>query len=259
MHKPALTSLAFLLVLTWQPVFACKCAASASVCNAVAASDVIFIGAVESVEPRSLYDPTKRRLWELTQEEIKGAEGWRTRFKVKETFRGAPVSSVEVWSELSDCGFAFQIGETYLVYASRNETEHRLETSVCSRTCRLSDAGADLAYLFFLKHGGAESGRLTGFVTSDRLDVDTARFWDFIHHPARNILLEIEFDKSVRYTSADQQGRFTFDGLPAGDYRISAFRGSYPEQGSMAAAPRTVHLKPNGCVNEVILVQPGSH
>jgi len=307
MHKPVLTSLAFLMVLTGRPVYGCKCAGRASVCGAVQTSDAVFIGTAESVEPRSLdpYDPATRRLWKHTQEEVerltgdKSAAGLaklkeayllmlpgllepyrsrlehaatseqletifhglvengrRTRFIVEETFRGGTKSSIEVWSDFSDCGFAFQIGETYLVYANLNEAAHRLETGACSRTSRLSDAGADLAYLFLLERGGADSGRLAGFVTSDESDIMTARFWDFIHNPVRGTFVEIEFAKGFRYTFTDQQGRFSFDGLAAGDYNISTFHSDYPEPSSLAGAPKVVHLKPNGCATEVILARP---
>ena len=92
--------------------------------------------------------------------------GRRAHFKVKEVFRGPKGDSIEVWSDFSDCGFHFQTGETYLVYADRDNDKARFETSACSLTKRLSDAGDDLAYLFFFQSGGAESARLNGIVTS---------------------------------------------------------------------------------------------
>lgn len=45
-----------------------------------------------------------------------------------------------------DCGFAFQVGADYVVYAYRN-SEGRLETGICSRTRLLSQAAEDVEYI----------------------------------------------------------------------------------------------------------------
>ena len=44
--------------------------------------------------------------------------GLGAHFKVRDTFRGPKKARVTVWSEISSCGIQFQVGETYLVYAS---------------------------------------------------------------------------------------------------------------------------------------------
>lgn len=46
-----------------------------------------------------------------------------------------------------DCGFDFEQGETYLVYAGQSAVTGRLETGICTRTALISEAEADLAYL----------------------------------------------------------------------------------------------------------------
>jgi len=80
-------------------------------------------------------------------------QGTRTSFRVRTVFRRpkddaeeAPMTSLVVWTG-ADCGIDFQQGEVYLVYADDDEETGRLGTSICYRTKRLSDAGADLAYL----------------------------------------------------------------------------------------------------------------
>src|ERR1700722_1658784 len=57
----------------------------------------------------------------------------------------------DVWTTSGDCAYDFQIGETYLVYANEEEGSDYFFTSSCMRTRRLSDAGEDLAYLYFYK------------------------------------------------------------------------------------------------------------
>ena len=54
--------------------------------------------------------------------------------------------SFDVWTSSGACGFDFQVGETYLVYA--DEGSNLFFTSSCTRTNRLSDAGPDLSYFF---------------------------------------------------------------------------------------------------------------
>jgi hypothetical protein len=70
-------------------------------------------------------------------------------------------------STSGDCGYDFQLGETYLVYADDEEGENYFLTSSCMRTKRLPEAGEDLAYLYFYKNQPEESSRIEGFATSD--------------------------------------------------------------------------------------------
>src|SRR6185295_14103296 len=103
--------------------------------------------------------------------------GKRIRFKVRTVFRGKEEETLEVWTPFGDCGFNFQVGETYLVYADDDEESDVMTTGVCTRTRRLSDAGDDVAYLFFYHNYGGEGARLEGFVTSDaryQLDLNAA-------------------------------------------------------------------------------------
>jgi len=45
-----------------------------------------------------------------------------------------------------DCGYRFEVGESYLVYAYGSD-ENRLGTNICQRTKKLSDAREDLRIL----------------------------------------------------------------------------------------------------------------
>ena len=44
-------------------------------------------------------------------------DGKKVKFRVGEAFRGTNTETVEVWTDVSDCGVSFQKGEFYLVYA----------------------------------------------------------------------------------------------------------------------------------------------
>src|ERR1700722_14153378 len=100
--------------------------------------------------------------------------GMRVHLRVKTLYKqddddrkGSP-DFLDVWTTAGDCGYDFQIGETYLVFANDEEGADYYFTSSCMRTKRLSDAGEDLAYLYFYKNQSEASSRLEGFVTSDR-------------------------------------------------------------------------------------------
>src|SRR5437868_10960043 len=92
-----------------------------------------------------LDEPFKSKLARVrTHEEFVGVvgalaeEGKRIKFQVKEVFRGDKQDTLDVWTGFGggDCGFLFQKGETYLVYAG-HDGRRRLTTDICSRTRRL--------------------------------------------------------------------------------------------------------------------------
>jgi hypothetical protein len=278
-----------LVSLLWIPTTlpACQCLLTLSACNEVALADRVFIGTVESVEPSFLnrWNPSKSSSLPLSQQ-LAGmdlpdyykrrlaaaktsddiarlfdsivAQGRRVRFKVKTTFRGE--ESVEVWTDSGDCGYDFQVGETYLVYADEDEESGRINTSVCYRNRRLSDAGDDLAYLFFYRNGGDESARLEGFVTADEFyqrDLDSAHDPEKVKLPAPGVILELQSGQSRHYTQSDRDGRFVFDGLAGGEYSVSVFDAGYPEQVKLLAGPARVQVEKKGCASQMLLVPKG--
>jgi len=268
------------------PLPACQCLLTLSACHEAAVADRVFIGTVESVQPSFLnrWNPSKSSSLPLSQQ-LAGmdlpeyykrrlaaaktsddiarlfysivAQGRRVRFQVKTAFRGEREESVEVWTDSGDCGYDFQEGETYLVYADEDEETDRINTSVCYRNRRLSDAGDDLAYLFFYRNGGDESARLEGFVTSDEFyqrDLDRAHDPEKIKSPAPGVVLELNSGQGRRYTQSGRDGRFVFDGLAGGEYRVSVFDAGYPEQVKLLAGPARVQVEKKGCASQILLV-----
>ena len=149
------------------------------------------------------------------------------------------------------------MGETYLVYADEDEETDRIDTSVCYRNRRLSDAGDDLAYLFFYKNGGDESARLEGFVTANEFyqrDLDNAHDPEKVKLPAAGVILELNTGQGQRYTQPDRDGRFVFDGLAGGEYSVSVFDGEYPEVVKLLAGPARVEVEKKGCASRMLLV-----
>ena len=274
---------AWLAIPTARP--ACQCLLTLSACHEVALADRVFIGTVESVEPSFLnrWNPSKSQSLPLSQQ-LAGmdlpeyykrrlaaaktddavarlfyavvAQGRHVRFKVKTTFRGEKEESEEVWTDSGDCGYDFQVGETYLVYADEDEESGRINTSVCYRNRRLSDAGDDLAYLYFFQNGGDESARLEGFVTADQFyqrDLDRAHDPERVKLPSPGVILELNSGQSRRYAQSDRDGRFVFDGLAGGEYSVSVFDAGYPEQVRLLAGPAKVQVEKKGCASEMLL------
>jgi hypothetical protein len=192
--------------------------------------------------------------------------GKRVRFRVKTLYRNgdddvddddAP-KTMEVWTAFGDCGYHFQVGETYLVYADADEETDVITTDACSRTRRLSDAGDDLAYLYYWKNFGDEAARLEGFVTSDLLYLrqrDAAHYSDRIGAPVAGVVVQLKGADRTRYAESDERGRFVFDGLPAGAYAVSGFAAGYPAEKRAVTAPREVRVEKKGCGLEVLVAR----
>jgi hypothetical protein len=79
--------------------------------------------------------------------EVQAQDPVRVRAKVVRQFKGAAVEQVELLTarDSAMCGYAFEVGQSYLVYADHDEG--RLHVSLCSRTQRIADADEDLRVL----------------------------------------------------------------------------------------------------------------
>lgn len=69
------------------------------------------------------------------------------KFKVERSWKGFRASEITITTGRGggDCGYRFEIGERYLVYASGSEKQ--LGTNICQRTALLVDAKDDLKLL----------------------------------------------------------------------------------------------------------------
>lgn len=73
----------------------------------------------------------------------------KVRFKVERSWKNARTEELTIRTGRSiggDCGYRFEVGEHYLVYAYGSERE-MLETNICQRTRKLADAEEDLKLL----------------------------------------------------------------------------------------------------------------
>jgi len=179
--------------------------------------------------------------------------GRRVRFTVKTAYRGDEDEddTLDVWTPFDDCGYDFQTGETYLVFADGDEESGILSTSACSGNQRLSDAGGDLAYLYFFANNGDDSGRLDGFATSNELHQMDATH---AQSPVAGVTVELKSGRGSRFTETGKDGKFVFDGLAAGEYSVAAYGPGYPKTVRLLAGPQHVRVAAKGCASATLLI-----
>lgn len=70
------------------------------------------------------------------------------KLKVERVWKGSIPAEVviETGRGGGDCGYGFEVGERYLVYVS-GSNELKMQTNICQRTARLSEAASDLKIL----------------------------------------------------------------------------------------------------------------
>ena len=181
----------------------------------------------------------------------------RNEIKIVPSGEQAPedASSFEVWTSFGECGYEFQLGETYLVYAGGEEGSAEFFVDKCSRTRRITDAGDDLAYLFFFKNQPNESARLEGFATTDRLvQLEFANMPEKIASPVAGIAIELRSKGLRRFARTDANGRFVFDGLAQGNYEVSAFKDEYRFESPRLSGPLSLQVEARGCARHLFLL-----
>ena len=201
--------------------------------------------------------------------------GMHVRFQVKTLFKHedddddapskensqAAENTIEVWTAFGNCGYDFQSGETYLVYANYDEgAANSLSTDICTRTRRLSEAGDDLTYLFFYKDQPA-SAEVEGFATTDelyRMTFDRLHDPQTMKSPVSGAIIELQSAHLTRFTETGRNGRFVFDGVPEGDYKLSAYAAGYPVDPNLLAGPQAFHVQSKSCSLQVLLL-PKEH
>ena len=217
---------------------ACSCGGGGSPCLAAGMSAAVFTGTVMDIvlvpaqfSARST-TPSARRLSGQASERINMKPGFRiVRIRLAEVFSG-----VEPWQREievvtgfgdGDCGYPFQPGADYVVYAAKN-ADGRLATSTCSRTRPVAKAAEDFRY--FEARAGAS--------TASEIRVRTGS-WGVPGKSGNIIVAERE---GFRYRAlTDAVGDAIFADLPPGEYRIHA-----ESDGDLPDDPK-IQLYAKGC------------
>ena len=107
--------------------YACSCVAPPPPKEALAASDAVFTATVLAIDTTQ----TNRQV----------------RVRVESSWKGAKCGEMTIVTGLNDadCGYDFQVGTSYLIYADRNKGN--LTTGICTRTTPTAQASEDLTAL----------------------------------------------------------------------------------------------------------------
>src|SRR5262245_19840757 len=165
--------------------------------------------------------------------------------------------TIEVWTPFGECGVSFQSGETYLVYADTDEESDITSTTICHRTRRISEAGDDLAFLYFLKDSPNRSARIEAFVTRDQQQLkqrDRDHYSDRVAVPVSGAIVEVADGVLRLRAETSEFGRAVFDGLPPGQYTVTAYAAGYPAEKHVIAGPERVGIDNHGCAQDVLLL-----
>ncbi|MEO8368863.1 MAG: carboxypeptidase-like regulatory domain-containing protein [Candidatus Solibacter sp.] len=128
-----------------------------------------------------------------------------------------------------DCGFGFQVGTDYVVYAYKN-AEGRLETGICSRTRLLSQAAEDVEYIR-AKANGPSTGEIR---------VRTG-IGNISGKPGLTIAAQGSGSRYTAFTNA--AGEALFPSLQPGAYTIHA-----EQDGDLPDDPK-LQLNAKGCLD----------
>ena len=191
---------------------ACTCMAQLSPYQEFKNARAVFVGKAISSKDVSITEKIRDRTYTAYERIYE--------FSVDESLKGLKSSKVEinVGRIDSSCYQGFAVGESYLVYA-HGESEKALYSQACSRTNMLIDAAGDLHYIHELLKGVPEP-RVYGSVM--RVDESVARGNAKRRVTAiAGIKIVIEGEGKRFEVETDQQGLFSFERIPDGQYTVS--------------------------------------
>jgi hypothetical protein len=177
-------------------------------CQAYWASDAVFIGEAKDIEIAM----------EKTSDGKELRENVRVIFSVTEAFRGVSSTEIKVSTNNSECGFRFETGGLYFVYASIDRNgSGGLTTSSCTRTQEYSESSPDLIYARSLTKaapGAAIFGRVTQRIEGMNNGQGSTSA------PLPNVRVIIEGQEKKFNPKTDEEGRYSMSGLTPGDYTV---------------------------------------
>lgn len=173
----------------------------------------------------------------------------RVRFRVMEWLQGGSGSSFDLFTDLSSCGYRFAGGSTYLVVATLNAGSQRWQTGACMRNAPADSrlAQEDLKALRAARDGRSMLPRVYGHVLDWR---EGSAGIQPASGPAHPVLI-LTGPATSRQAAADEQGWFTFDDLPRGEFRLEL------RQPSLRGQSTTIDLRRPACSEVSVFLEQG--
>jgi Carboxypeptidase regulatory-like domain len=222
---------------------ACMCGGGggSTPCESYGKAAAVFVGTVTGARESEQYKG--KDVAEIRKLRDSGELDWGSmvyKFSVEQAYLGVAGSEVEIFTGRgsSDCGFTFQNGQRYLVYAHRYKD--KLITSTCMRTKPFDEAAEDIAYLGTLS--SAQQG-VTIHGTVGYPPVGPNRP-DKIEPLSPDISIAIEGEAVQKEIRPDAEGRFSVSGLRPGRYKVAL---RLPETLTTPRAEEVLTLAASGC------------
>jgi len=185
---------------------ACSCSSAGPPCQAYWQAEAVFIGVVKSKVVVTV---------EIDNETKRIEQRVAVRFLVDEVFRGMlGGSDVEILTGMGggDCGYSFEKGKRYLVYAQ--EYQHKLHTGICSRTRLLTEAKPDLTY--FQNLPPEDSGASIQVKVVKRSPPTNEII------PMQGVRVTAEGADKLFEGRTNSSGQYEFKHLPPGKYKVKS-------------------------------------
>ncbi|MEK6279557.1 MAG: hypothetical protein AABN95_04315 [Acidobacteriota bacterium] len=221
-------------------VEACSCAfGGGAPCQEYWQTDAVFSGSIIGSSSIKVKDDAYERTQRLV------------RIAIKQAFRGIEGSQTEVLTGLGggDCGYEFELGKTYLIYAHRGKKDGKLYTSICTRTRPITESADDIAFINSL--AGAEPGAVIfGQVVKRNYHWKEGDKW---YQPVSEAEVTIEGEGEKREMKSDQEGSFRVDGLPPGSYKAflklppGLLRNAYVKDEGARVVENEINVVARGC------------
>ena len=227
--RPRSGILAITLATLGMPVAeACSCVSSGPVCQEAGAADAVFLGTVIGIDSSNAFSR-------------------RVSIRVNEGFLGFSESEIvlHTGARSGDCGYIFEVGKTYLVYALRMDDARAYATSICSRTAPANAAAEDLKYLRTVAAGGARSRVFGQAITPGR----EHRSKMMPSAPIAGATIELRVGERRWMAVTGPDGKYEIANWMPGEYRMSTDLGAF----AAARFPRNIVLKNGGCREEILV------
>ncbi len=224
---------------------ACTCSTPGPPCEAFWKAYAVFVGRVLAVaeQPPVRVKPSDPPPIGL---------GVNVTLAIVERFTGdlgdQPTIEITTGRSDGDCGYRFEVGRDYVVYAWRTEGRALLSTSICTRTRPVDRAADDLAYGRQLGTAGQSGAQVSGTMRHIERG-PTGQFQ--IDEAMAEVPIRLTREGWSGETRTARDGTFLFTGLAPGDYQVEA---DGPAGYYTSGWPRVVKIADvRGCA--VIVVQ----
>jgi hypothetical protein len=210
------------LLVPLAPVWACSCSPIFEPpCQAAWTATAVFTGTVIDIAEPVPAQPETGGL-KLNRAPAKRSSGRPlpslkrvVRMQIREVLTGVDAGQREIEIVTGrgggDCGYSFQSGVDYVIYAYKN-SEGRLETGICSRTRPLAQAAEDIVYLRAVAQLPATADIRVFVVDNSKPQAGRT--------PRQGVRTTISGPDGLREALTDNAGRATFTGLQPGEYTV---------------------------------------